>query len=58
MGSCFCKKKKHVDLEEDLEEDLEKGIEESIKEETNILKIELYPKKKPRYKFRKFSLKT
>ena len=58
MGSCFCKKKKHVDLEEDLEEDLEKGIEESIKEETNILKIELYPKKKPRYKFKKFSLKS
>ena len=58
MDSCFCKKKIHVDLEEDFEGDSEKGREESIKEETNILKIELYPKKKPRYKFRKFSLKT
>ena len=53
MCSCFRKKNIDTDLEEDLDNDLEEIIEE---EATNNLKIELYPNKKPRYKFAKFPL--
>ena len=38
-------KKLHEDLEEVLEKELEEDLEEIIEEGTNILKIELYPKK-------------